>query len=452
MSKRFVLAGVRCIIVSSVLTLAGPLLAADHEDSPAVRTDPTTDYGDVIAWMSSDASRLHLIGTVVRRATAASRFSDSAQYVFHTRSGQAYGDIEGPVVNIICNFEGVENQTISCWAGRESFVMGDASDPEGIISEDGRLRVFAGLRNDAFFFNANGFNATRGLVINAASSLTFDDAGCPQLDSATSNALVTQLQTLPDGSPAADAFGNANILTLAISVDKSIVTPDGPIVAVWGSTRQRTSALACLGDANVDGEVTVDEIILTVNNALVGCEIPQPPVLGVQIDRMGRSAINTALIGPFLDPGGAGERGALQDVYNAAGDPSQWADMFAAEIASNLAIYDGLDTVCGNQLLAGETVAAGRYDGLAAVLADDRLYVNTASGNCTTYLGVEANALGITNNDCGGRTPLEDTIDVSYSVLATGGLSGVIDGVPIDADGGASLDAFPFYDEPLPLP
>jgi hypothetical protein len=118
-------------------------------------------------------------------------------------------------------------------------------------------------------------------------------------------------------------------------------------------------------------------------------------------------------------------------------------------MASNLAIYDGLDRVCGNQLLAGDTAAAGRYAALAGVLADDRLYVNTAAGTCQIYLGVEGNAVGITNDDCGGRTPLEDTIDVSYSVLAAGTLSGVTDGVPSDADGTASLDDFPFYAPPL---
>ncbi len=61
---------------------------------------------------------------------------------------------------------------------------------------------------------------------------------------------------------------------------------------------------------------------------------------------------------------------------------------------------------------------------------------------------VAGNAVGITNDDCGGRTPLEDTIDVTYSVLAIGALTGVTDGVPVDADGTASLTAFPYLDTP----
>ncbi len=180
---------------------------------------------------------------------------------------------------------------------------------------------------------------------------------------------------------------------------------------------------------------------------------PPPPALGAQIDRMGRAAINTALIGPFRDKGGGGARGMVQDMYNQAADPAQWASVFSSEVADNLAIYDALDTTCGNQLLAGTSATADRYDTLAGVLADDQLYVNSASGTCATYLAVEANATGLLpNNDCGGRTPLYDTIDISYSVLAAGTFSGVTDGVPVDADGTASASRFPFYDAPLPLP
>lgn len=474
------------VVVAFGLYVAAPTVrvqAADHEDSPTVRTDPTTDFGDVIAWMSSDAARVNLVATVVRRATAESRFSDAAVYVFHTRSAAAFGQPAAAEVNVSCTFEGTTTQTVSCAVG-DTTVSGDASNPAGITSGDGNLRVFAGLRNDAFFFNSSGFNATRGAVINAAPSLTFDAAGCPALDEGTSNALVTTLGST-DGGPAVDAFGNANILVLALSVDKDLLTGGGPILSVWGSSNRKSSGC---GDADANGDTTVSDgvhallaaALLPSNCTTQTCDLddngnvtitdgvnmlreaadlsanlncPSPPsgqpATGPQIDRMGRAAINTALIGPFRDPGAAGARGAIQDIYNGAAIPAQWNERFAAEMASNLAIYDSLDTNCGNQLLAGDAAVAGRYNALAGVLADDQLYVNTASGTCQIYLGVEGDAVGITNDDCGGRTPLEDTIDVSYSVLAIGQLSGVGDGIPSDADGTASLDQFPFYAAPL---
>jgi hypothetical protein len=180
-----------------------------------------------------------------------------------------------------------------------------------------------------------------------------------------------------------------------------------------------------------------------------GCNnstIPAPPALGVQIDRMGRAGVNTALTDPFnLN---STQKGATQDAYNAASSPSQWGPQFSSRIAGNLAILDSLDTVCGNQLLAGPAPAPGRYATLAGVLADDQIFVNTGSGTCDVYLAVEANAVGIANSDCGGRTPLVDTIDRTYSVLAAGALSGVTDGVAADADGGHSARDFPFLAAP----
>jgi len=40
------------------------------------------------------------------------------------------------------------------------------------------------------------------------------------------------------------------------------------------------------------------------------------------------------------------------------------------------------------------------------------------------------------------------TIDVTYSLLAAGALSGVTNGVTADGDGTASLTVFPFLDRP----
>ena len=70
---------------------------------------------------------------------------------------------------------------------------------------------------------------------------------------------------------------------------------------------------------------------------------PLPPtLLGTQIDRMGRAAINTALNHAF-DPD-AGSAGAAKNAYNADLDVPAWPATYAAEFATNLAILDSLDT------------------------------------------------------------------------------------------------------------
>lgn len=176
------------------------------------------------------------------------------------------------------------------------------------------------------------------------------------------------------------------------------------------------------------------------------------PMLGTQIERMGRAAINTAVTDPFFRESVAEEQArhnARVDDYDAEDDLTESALRFAPQFRTVLAIFDGLDQTCGNQLLAGSAEAEHRNGALALVLARDELYLNTDSGVCEQYLGVELDFVGQSNLDCGGRTPLMDTIDVSYSLLAAGTTSGVDDGLPSDGDGAHSTSVFPFLDAPI---
>jgi Domain of unknown function (DUF4331) len=218
----------------AVALFTAPLaLAADHQDGPAATADPSADITDVFAWMSSDASKVNLVMDVFPFATGTPKFSNTVQYVFHTSSRPSYGVAAAATVNVICTFDTA--QTISCWAGDE-YVTGDASSTGGLTSASGKLKVFAGLRNDPFFFNLDGFKATAADVTAAKGSLSFDNNGCPLLDGATATALVTQLRTAPDGGAPQDHFLAANLLALVVQLDKSVLTSGGPLVSVWAAT------------------------------------------------------------------------------------------------------------------------------------------------------------------------------------------------------------------------
>src|SRR5262249_28672471 len=129
-------------------------------------------------------------------------------------SRASFGGDASPEVNIVCTFDA--SQRIQCWVGNAEYIAGDASATAGIASADSKLKVFAGLRDDPFFFNLAGFKATGAAVANAASGLTFDAAGCPALDEATATTLVTQLQTAPGGGAAVDNFARFNVLAIVI--------------------------------------------------------------------------------------------------------------------------------------------------------------------------------------------------------------------------------------------
>ncbi len=221
----------------ALMALVPTVHAADHRDSPATTANKDGDINDVYAWMDAGGQKVNLVMTFHPVAAAGTKPSDAVLYAFHVTSKATFSATTSSEVNIICGFDA--QQTISCWAGTDEYVTGKADTDAGITSTSGKLKVFAGLRNDPFFFNLEGFQATVNTVKGAASSLTFDSAGCPALDSGTSNALVTQLKRSPTGGPAADFFKTLNTLAIVVQVDKSLVTPGGPILGVWASSHSR---------------------------------------------------------------------------------------------------------------------------------------------------------------------------------------------------------------------
>ena len=215
------------------LVCATSAYAADHIDSPSVLADPSTDIGDVFAWKQGNT--LVAVVTVSPFTTDAAQFSDAALYTFHI---QSQDDLLAPTSvenhELTCRFDA--SQTIQCWLGDE-YIAGDASATAGILNGRG-LKVFAGLRDDPFFFNLTGFRETVSLVNGAAASLAFDAAGCPALDAGTSTVLLTQLATEPGGATAVNDFAGANVLSLVVEIDLDLINDGGDVIGVWASTNE----------------------------------------------------------------------------------------------------------------------------------------------------------------------------------------------------------------------
>lgn len=230
----------RLLIGACALVGAGGLAlrlhAADHKDGPSVTASKEGDITDVYAWMSADKTKVNLVMDVYPNAPATALLSDQVLYVFHLNSAPAYG-MPATETQIICGFDTA--QKITCWVGGTEMVAGDPSATAGLASANGKLKVFAGPRDDPFFFNLTGFKKTAMIVAGAASGLTFDTAGCPALDAATSTALVTQLQMTGTGAAAVNDFAAQNVQSIVIEVDTALVTPGGKILGVWASTHTR---------------------------------------------------------------------------------------------------------------------------------------------------------------------------------------------------------------------
>ena len=220
---------------------------------------------------------------------------------------------------------------------------------------------------------------------------------------------------------------------IALAAIEGCGSDTGTAATTTGSGGGTTSSVTSGGTGGATSTSTGATTSTTTSGTGGAPMTPTPPKLGAQIDRFGRPAINTALNHTF--DANKATKDAAKDAYNKETDATKWAALAGAEFAKNLAILDGLDAVCGNQILAGATPVANRYAGLAGALSDDRVYVNTAGVACTTYLAVEANATGLqANMDCGGRKLDYDVIDASYSTLAKGAFGGVSDGIAADMD------------------
>ena len=220
-------------LLAVTVALCGVSTAADHLDSPSAQADGATDITDVFAWTNGDGSKVNLIMNVSPNAGADASFSDAAQYVFHITRTDAFGGM-GESSAVMCTFDA--DGAVSCWAG-DKYVGGDASDAAGLANADGSMKVFAGLRNDPFFFPFAGFTAVVDTVLTVAGTLAFNEFGCPTLDEGSQMA-VLGLLTTNNGMDPVDFFASHNVLSLVVQVDASAIAGEGNMLAVWGSTRR----------------------------------------------------------------------------------------------------------------------------------------------------------------------------------------------------------------------
>lgn len=377
-----------------VPTTIGRALASDHLDSPAVIADPRADIGDLYAWMSSDRRRLNLAMTLVGHA-----FSDRLTYTFHIHRTRRFGDA-ATATTLTCRFP--TPGEADCRLGPHLRVAGKADDEQGLWSRDRRLRVFAGLRDDPFFNNVKGTREAYDVAKAALADGTLrDGSGCPMFGPTVSRRILETWRRTA-GGPAQDLLRGWTPASIVASIDLAAIPGRGRYLAVWAATASRER----------------------------------------QIDRAGRPLTGNALLGT-LEPADVAAR--LKEAYN-TGTPAD-AARFAPQMRDSLALYDGFDGICGNALLADRAQAIpARYDALAALLADDRLWIDSGFGRCGALFAVERAAPihdAPTRGDCGGRTPSSDAIDVYRSLLVNGTERGVDDGVHRD-EHPASDDAFPF--------
>ena len=144
--------------------------AADHLDAPTVSANGATDLTDVYAYSSNDASKTVLIANVNPGAgvlpNSTTSFGTGVQYnITVDTNADALPDI-----TYLVRFTAGNPQGVTIW--KNGTLWGSGSTGKPIVLKGG-TKLWAGLRDDPFFFDLDAF---KGNILGAANGRMLCDA------------------------------------------------------------------------------------------------------------------------------------------------------------------------------------------------------------------------------------------------------------------------------------
>ncbi|MCA9773004.1 MAG: DUF4331 family protein [Myxococcales bacterium] len=222
-SARRGLAGLAVLSLALVLHGSDTARAADHRDAPLVLGNPTTDIDDLYAFVPAGSGDLVIaatFGNFVADPGNAALFDSGAVYdIYIDRDGDRI-----PEMTIRTRFNAGTPQVFSTTGIIGGPIVGTVADfgnsnaSATVPTAFGDVRVYAGARDDPFFFDSVGFNAFR-------TQLYLPDNGLRN--------------TAINGAPQ-NAFAGLNVAAIVYQIPIEIVMGDrnavGGNVAIWGKT------------------------------------------------------------------------------------------------------------------------------------------------------------------------------------------------------------------------
>lgn len=214
----------KLLILSTVAVAAvcgGLLLAADHIDAPAV-TGQSSDITDLYVFRGQNPNNLVFVantqGLLSPAATGNASFDENTMIEFNIdNNGDAVEDLviqciaKNGKMKVYGPFKPVVTGTTS-YLGINDFTAQVNITPYGqsaIIGEQKGVKVFAGPRDDPFFFDLVRF---RQVIAGTASSFN---------------------------NPGSDSFAGTNVLGLVVEVPKTMLGSNGSI-NVWAESKKKT--------------------------------------------------------------------------------------------------------------------------------------------------------------------------------------------------------------------
>ncbi len=189
---------------AAIPLLTDTVRAADHLDAPKAAANLSADITDVYAWHTGDGKIVAVLNFAgLTEVGSPARFSSEVLYLIHVdNNGDNVSDLDTEIRfgQDAMGGWGVQVQNLP---GAQATVVG----PVGATFEAGLgLRVWAGLRDDPFFFDLEGFKKTL-----MSGTLSFDATH--------------------------DTFAKTNVGSIIVEMSTDAVKGAGSSFRLWASTR-----------------------------------------------------------------------------------------------------------------------------------------------------------------------------------------------------------------------
>lgn len=192
-------------LVAALPLASTPSRAADHADAPGTKADLAADITDIYAWADGNKVVASIGFAGLAEAGAPATYDPDVLYTIHVdRDGDNASDVD-----VLIQFGQDE---AGDWGVRVRDLPGAVGDVIGpvdtVIEADLGLRVFAGLRGDAFFFDLDGFKMT-----TMTGDLSFDSTR--------------------------DSFAGTNVTQIVVEMAVDAVAQDSDSLQIWASTGRK---------------------------------------------------------------------------------------------------------------------------------------------------------------------------------------------------------------------
>lgn len=275
MKKALIAMGGIAVLAASAIAGAGAAMAADHADAPLAKANVPLDINDVYAFPGGGDNYVFAI-TVNPLTMPGAKPVFDANGLYQLKvdnNGDAVADVSYNIDFGAANSSGVQSVTVKKATGASASLLSNTgatiisgSTEQEIVA--GTMTLFAGLRDDPFFFDLNAFKA--GLAFRSPGNNFFKGMNVsaivlelPESDFQAAGSTDAGVWGVTSKSGAViDRMGRPAIATVFIPADKKDAfnqTAPKDDVAMWKSTV--VAALTGLGSDPALADALLPDIL-----------------------------------------------------------------------------------------------------------------------------------------------------------------------------------------------